>query len=113
MTVVSFSMAYRSFWGGSGRLGTCLDTAPSINRRHPNSCLALLQNRTYLGDIVHKGQFHPGEHTPIVDQPLWDAVQAQLASIAAERTSGAQNHQPSLQTRAESRVPDLRRRLRE
>jgi hypothetical protein len=34
-------MAYRSFRGGSGRLDTRLDTPPSINRRHPNSCLAL------------------------------------------------------------------------
>src|SRR5258708_5402654 len=41
MTVVSFNMAYRSFRGGSGRLDTHLDTPPSINRRHPNSCLAL------------------------------------------------------------------------
>jgi site-specific DNA recombinase len=56
----------------------------------------MLQNRTYLGDIVHKGQFHPGEHTPIIDQPLWDAVQAQLDSNAAERNSGTRNHQPSL-----------------
>src|SRR4029077_18611932 len=40
MMVVSFSMAYRSFWGGSGRLDTHLDTPPSINRRHPVSCLA-------------------------------------------------------------------------
>src|SRR5690242_4430856 len=40
MTVVSFDMAYRSFQGGSGRLDTRLDTPPSINRRHPNSCLA-------------------------------------------------------------------------
>src|SRR6478672_6592046 len=40
MTVVSFSMAYRSFRGGSGRLDTHLDTPPSINRRHPDSCLA-------------------------------------------------------------------------
>src|SRR5713101_5067059 len=40
MTVVSFSMAYRSFRGGSGRLDTRLDTPPSINRRHPDSCLA-------------------------------------------------------------------------
>jgi hypothetical protein len=40
MTVVSFSMAYRSFRGGSGRLHTRLDTPPSINRRHPDSCLA-------------------------------------------------------------------------
>src|ERR1700730_15834248 len=56
----------------------------------------MLQNRTYLGDIVHKGQFHPGEHTPIIDQLLWDAVQAQLDSNAAERNSGTRNHQPSL-----------------
>src|SRR5258708_2867723 len=42
MTVVSFSMAYRSFRGGSGRLDTQLDTPPSINRRHPVSCLARL-----------------------------------------------------------------------
>src|SRR6266403_2742893 len=41
MTVVSSSMAYRSFQGGSGRLDTRLDTPPSINRRHPVSCLAL------------------------------------------------------------------------
>src|SRR3954452_2075954 len=41
MMVVSFNMAYRSFQGGSGRLDTRLDTPPSINRRHPNSCLAL------------------------------------------------------------------------
>jgi len=37
----------------------------------------ILQNRTYLGEVVHKEQSHPGEHTPIIDQPLWDAVQAQ------------------------------------
>jgi hypothetical protein len=37
-----------------------------------------------------------GEHTPINDQPLWDAVQAQLASNAAERNSGARDRQPSL-----------------
>src|SRR6516165_1588761 len=43
MTVVSFSMAYRSFWGGSGRLDTHLDTPPSINRRHLDSCLAPIQ----------------------------------------------------------------------
>src|ERR1700760_3912147 len=35
----------------------------------------MLQNRIYRGEIVHKGQFHPGEHKPITDQPLWDAVQ--------------------------------------
>ena len=40
---------------------------------------AILQNRLYRGEIVHKGEVHPGEHQPIIDGPLWDAVQAQLA----------------------------------
>ena len=56
----------------------------------------LLQNRFYRGEIVHKGQSHPGEHTPIVDPPLWDAVQAQLAANTAERNSGTHMQQPSL-----------------
>ena len=56
----------------------------------------MLQNRVYRGEIVHKGQSHPGEQPPIIDQPLWDAVQAQLASNAAERNSGARTRQPSL-----------------
>ena len=56
----------------------------------------MLQNRLYRGEIVHKGQSHPGEHTPIIDQPLWDAVQAQLASNTAERNSGTRTRQPSL-----------------
>jgi DNA invertase Pin-like site-specific DNA recombinase len=56
----------------------------------------ILQNRTYRGEIVHKGQSHPGEHVPIIDPPLWDTVQAQLANNTAERNSGARTHQPSL-----------------
>src|SRR5207253_1772849 len=52
--------------------------------------------RVYRGEIVHKGQSHPGEHTQIIDQPLWDAVQAQLAGNAAQRSSGARTRQPSL-----------------
>ena len=54
----------------------------------------MLHNRLYRGEIVHKGQSHPGEHTPIIDQPLWDAVQAQLAANTAERNCGTR--QPSL-----------------
>jgi DNA invertase Pin-like site-specific DNA recombinase len=56
----------------------------------------MLQNRIYRGEIVHKEQSHPGEHSPIIDQPLWDAVQAQHASNAAERNSSARHRQPSL-----------------
>jgi site-specific DNA recombinase len=56
----------------------------------------ILQNRTYLGEIVHKGRSHPGEHTPIIDRPLWDAVHAQLTGNTAERNSGARTRQQSL-----------------
>jgi DNA invertase Pin-like site-specific DNA recombinase len=58
----------------------------------------LLRNRIYRGEIVHNGQSHPGEHKPIIDQPLWDAVQAQLVSNTAQRDSGARTRQPSLLT---------------
>src|SRR6202007_1081322 len=43
----------------------------------------ILQTRLYRGEIVHKRQSHPGEHTLIIDQLLWDAVQAQLATNTA------------------------------
>src|SRR6266478_5595636 len=56
----------------------------------------MLQNRIYRGEIVHNQQSYPGEHEPIIDQPLWDAVQAQLASNAAERNASARHRQPSL-----------------
>src|SRR5690349_1103312 len=56
----------------------------------------MLPNRLYRGEIMHKGQSHPGEHPPIIDQPLWDAVQAQHAANTANRNSGTRTRQPSL-----------------
>ena len=56
----------------------------------------MLQNRTYLGEIVHQGQSHPGDHAPIIDQLLWDAAQSRLAGHTAERSSGTRSRQPSL-----------------
>jgi DNA invertase Pin-like site-specific DNA recombinase len=38
----------------------------------------LLQNRIYLGEVVHKGVSYPGEHERIIDEELWSAVQARL-----------------------------------
>jgi site-specific DNA recombinase len=56
----------------------------------------LLRNRIYRGEIVHKRQAHPGEHPPIIDPPLWDAVQMRLAGNTAERNAGTRSHQLSL-----------------
>ena len=40
----------------------------------------------------------PGEHSAIVDKPLWDAVQAVLAENRVARATGANTKQPSLLT---------------
>jgi hypothetical protein len=46
---------------------------------HSKGTLAwLLRNRIYLGEIVHKGESHPGEHQAIIDPETFNAVQAQL-----------------------------------
>src|SRR6201996_3907583 len=56
----------------------------------------MLQNRIYLGQIVHNHQSYAGGHEPIVDQPLCDAVQAKLARNAAEHSDRGKTRQPSL-----------------
>jgi hypothetical protein len=38
----------------------------------------LLRNRHYLGEIVHKGVPHPGQHPAIIDAELFGAVQQRL-----------------------------------
>src|SRR5690606_12807638 len=36
----------------------------------------ILGNRIYLGEIVHKGKAHPGNHEPIIAPEIWNKVQA-------------------------------------
>ncbi|MET4807573.1 recombinase family protein [Limibacillus sp. MBR-115] len=38
----------------------------------------LLSNPLYRGKIAHKGDVHEGQHDPIVDDGLWNAVQSKL-----------------------------------
>jgi DNA invertase Pin-like site-specific DNA recombinase len=58
----------------------------------------LLQNRTYRGEAVHKGNAYPGEHKAIIDKPLWDSVQAVLSENRIERSNGTNSKAPSLLT---------------
>ena len=55
----------------------------------------MLQNRIYRGEITHRGNAYPAEHQPIVDEVLWDQVQAILAENRVDRASGAAAKQPS------------------
>jgi DNA invertase Pin-like site-specific DNA recombinase len=45
----------------------------------------LLKNRIYLGQVVYRGEVFRGDHTAIIDLPLFEAVQARLAAQAVER----------------------------
>jgi site-specific DNA recombinase len=45
----------------------------------------LLKNRFYVGEVVYRGDVHAGEHEPIVDRALFEAVQARLAANASTR----------------------------
>ena len=54
----------------------------------PFSCGALyyiLQNRLYLGEIVHRGVSHPGDHASIVDAGMFEEVQQALAANRRKR----------------------------
>jgi len=44
---------------------------------------ALLRNPIYIGKIRHKTRIWDGQHAPIVDDALWDAVQSQLQAASA------------------------------
>lgn len=45
----------------------------------------ILSNPIYIGKIAHKGEIYPGQHPPIIDQELWDEVQAQLSANSQRR----------------------------
>src|SRR5437764_5451487 len=60
------------------------DWTSKKGRRHPAKPLSktslglLLSNVLYTGSVSHKGKIYPGEHERIVDQRLWDSVNAKL-----------------------------------
>ena len=51
----------------------------------------LLKNRVYRGAAVHKGVAHPGEHEALIDEDLWNAVQAKLSAQDAKKGRGRAN----------------------
>ncbi|MCH7936553.1 MAG: recombinase family protein [Proteobacteria bacterium] len=56
----------------------------------------MLQNRIYLGEIVHKDKSYPGEHDGIIDHDLWNAVQAKLSANRFDHKTGGPAKEPSL-----------------
>lgn len=56
----------------------------------------LLQNRLYHGEIEYKGAIYPGQHEAIIDDELWEKVQAVVADNRVDRQTGAGATSPSL-----------------
>jgi DNA invertase Pin-like site-specific DNA recombinase len=54
-----------------------------------NFLYKLLGNRVYLGEAVHKGVSNPGEHTPIIDQVVWDKLRSVMADNAPRKRANA------------------------
>lgn len=57
---------------------------------------AMLSNRIYRGEIVHKESAHPGLHDALVDEALWTAVQQTLVENRIQREHGSNADEPSL-----------------
>ena len=58
----------------------------------------LLSNPIYIGKVKHRGLLHQGQHEPIIDQPLWDAVQAKRSQAIGDRRMRGNSQHASLLT---------------
>jgi site-specific DNA recombinase len=56
----------------------------------------LLSNRTYVGEVEHKGAAYPGEQAAIVDRDTWDKVHTILATNRHRRASRTRAVTPAL-----------------
>ena len=55
----------------------------------------LLNNRVYLGEAVHKGVSHPGEHVALIDPETWQQVQTFLAENARRKGAVTRTASPA------------------
>ena len=55
----------------------------------------LLNNRLYLGEAVHQGVSHPGEHAALIDGGTWERVQIILSENARRRGNATRADTPA------------------
>ena len=51
---------------------------PSSPKFPRSSVHNILKDRAYIGEVLHRGEWYPGKHEPLVDRATWDRVQALL-----------------------------------
>jgi hypothetical protein len=83
--------------GIASKVRTAADGRPyGAQKLSRGAIYLMLQNRIYLGEIVHKGKSYPGEHEAIIDQALWDKVQTIISDNRVDRATGRTGKEPSL-----------------
>jgi CheY-like chemotaxis protein len=80
-----------------------VELGPEIRRRKPELPVILTSGYSHVlaregshGFELHKDKRYTGEHEPIVDQELWDEVQARLAAKAPPRKHASNDRQDAL-----------------
>ena len=56
----------------------------------------LLRNRTYIGEVTHKGSVYPGEHGAIIEREVFEKAGALLTTNLSDRQMGTSFDNPSL-----------------
>jgi len=57
---------------------------------------AILQNRLYVGEVVHRDQVYPGQHDGIIDRAIFDQAQELMKVGRVERRLQTNAQEPSL-----------------
>jgi DNA invertase Pin-like site-specific DNA recombinase len=60
------------------------------------SLYKLLANRTYIGEVTHKGAAYPGQHDPIISRKVWDKVRSVLLQSPRARAGRTRAATPAL-----------------
>ncbi len=95
--------------GSALKVARELNAAGEVTKRRPHNGVLrggrawtkgdiynVLANRVYLGQAVHKGVAHPGEHAAIVDQELWDRAHGVMAEPTRQRAAASRAQVPML-----------------
>ena len=63
---------------GDALLAEGIEYLPSMLKIGRSKLYGILTDRSYIGEIKVRGQWHPGSHEPLIERPVWDRVQTLL-----------------------------------
>ena len=86
--------------GSATKLATVLQVEGVTTKRgraiDKSDVYKILNNRTYIGEVTHKGNVYPGEQAAIVPRELWDGVHAILTESPRVRANKNRAQSPAL-----------------